>query len=69
MSLKNLITHKMEDQQVGFNMVLKFLEREGLKMIIGVVILTVSIAINSIFLILPYTHILNKSIAEAQTGK
>ena len=69
MSLRILITRKMEDQLVAFNMVSRFQEKEGQKMIIGVVILTASIVINNIFLILLYTHILNKSIAKVLMGK
>ena len=64
MSLMILITLKMGDQQVVFNMVSRFLENEDPKMIIGVVILTASIVINSIFLILLCILILNKNIAE-----
>ena len=59
----------MEDQPVVFNMVSRFLGKEGPKMTIRVVILTASIAINNIFLILLYTHILNKSIAKALMGR
>ena len=69
MSLRILITRKMEDQLVAFNMVSRFQEKEGQKMIIGVVILTASIVINNIFLILLYTHILNKSIVKVLMGK
>ncbi len=55
--------------EAGYLMVLKYLENDVQKMIIGEEILTVNIATNSIYLIPLFTLISNKNIVEDPMAK